>query len=182
MWNSAHCTPHYGTQWSTHNRGDFHPSLERKCSLEYIFGSLLLKPTSRGLYVELPWIHIMVAVAVLSRYLAKTSEGHLEGVFHLSKYLKAQNVSHFSDYDALHLRIRSHVNLNSLKSALHDTWEPMGHPIDMTCHVDTDQVECCVQRKPHTRTVMLFVILDMKTWVDRLESSIWLLTNNLWLA
>jgi hypothetical protein len=43
--------------------------------------------------VELGRVDIMVAVAVLSRFLASPSEGHLEQVFHIFAYLKAYDRS-----------------------------------------------------------------------------------------
>jgi hypothetical protein len=43
--------------------------------------------------VELGRIDIMVAVAMLSRYLANPREGHLEEAFHIFAYLKAHRRS-----------------------------------------------------------------------------------------
>jgi hypothetical protein len=96
--------------------------------------------------VELGRVDIMVAVAMLSRFLASPREGHLEQAFHIFAYLKAHDRSclvfsarppvvdegAFKDFDW------SKYYPDAAEAVPPNMPEPRGKSVIITCFVDTD--------------------------------------------
>jgi len=129
--------------------------------------------------VELGRIDIMVAVSMLSRYLANPRVGHLEEVFHIFAYLKAHN--------------RSSIVFDPAAPAFDPTrfvkcdWsehypgaseptpprapELLGEPMTMTCFVDADHAGCRETRRSHTG-VLIFLQKTPIIWYSKRQNTV----------
>jgi hypothetical protein len=114
--------------------------------------------------VELGCVDIMVAVAMLSQFLASPREGHLEQAFHIFAYLKAHDISClvFSarppvvDEGAFQNFYWSKYYPDAAEAVPPNIPEPRGKSVITTCCVDADHIGCRVTRRSQTG-ILIFV-------------------------
>jgi hypothetical protein len=129
--------------------------------------------------VELGRIDIMVAVAMLSRYLANPREGHLEEVFHVFAYLKAYGRSMVVFDDTYPQTDESRFTQSDWTSYYPDAAEaippnapePRGNHVDMTCYVDADHAGCRVTRRSHTG-ILIFLQKAPIIWYSKRQNTV----------
>ena len=129
--------------------------------------------------VELGRIDIMVAVAMLSRYLANPREGHLEEVFHVFAYLKAYGRSMVVFDDTYPQTDESRFTQSDWGSYYPDAAEaippnapePRGNHVDMTCYVDADHAGCRVTRRSHTG-ILIFLQKAPIIWYSKRQNTV----------
>jgi hypothetical protein len=129
--------------------------------------------------VELGRIDIMVAVSMLSRYLASPREGHLEEAFHIFAYLKAHNRSSVVLDDATPLFDESRFVQCDWKEYYPNAHEPepprapelRGNSVTTTCFVDADHAGCRETRRSHTG-IIIFLQKAPITWYSKRQNTV----------
>jgi hypothetical protein len=132
--------------------------------------------------VELGRVDIMVAVAMLSRFLASPREGHLEQAFHIFAYLKTHDISClvFSarppvvDEGAFQNFYWSKCYRDAAEAVPPNMPKPRGKSVITTCFVDADHDGCRITRRSQTG-ILIFVqrspILRYSTRQNTAETS-----------
>jgi hypothetical protein len=129
--------------------------------------------------VELGRIDIMVAVSLLSRYLANPREGHLEEAIHIFAYLKSHDRSSVVMDDASPSFDESRFIQCDWSEYYPDAHEPepprapelRGNTVTTTCFVDADHAGCQETRRSHTG-VILFLQKAPITWYSKRQNTV----------
>ena len=111
---------------------------------------------------ELGRLDLLVAVSLMSRYLAQAREGHLEQVFHIFAYLKKYTESklvfdtRIPDVDE---SVFDHCDWSEFypdaaEQMPADAPEERGEAINMYCFVDADHAGCKQTRRSHTGVII----------------------------
>jgi hypothetical protein len=114
--------------------------------------------------VELGRLDIMVAVALLSRFLVVPREGHLEQAFHIFAYLNCHERSRIvldgRDPIVDESRFRANVWTQYYPDAVEEIPPnvplPRGLPVFITVHCDADHAGCRVTRRSHSG-ILIFI-------------------------
>ena len=128
---------------------------------------------------ELGRLDLLVAVSLMSRYLAQAREGHLEQVFHIFAYLKQYSSSKLDFDDNLPLVDESRFpecNWTEFYPGAHeaipkDRPEERGRPLSMFCFVDADHAGCKQTRRSHTG-VILFLNMAPVMWFSKRQKTV----------
>jgi hypothetical protein len=128
---------------------------------------------------ELGRVDMLVAVSMLSRYLANPREGHLQQVFHIFGYLKRHERSAmvFDDTEPSFNPSRfrecnwSEFYLNAEDALPPNMPEPRGKEVSTTCFVDADHAGCRVTRRSHTG-IVLFVNRAPIVWYSKRQNTV----------
>jgi hypothetical protein len=128
---------------------------------------------------ELGRIDIIVAVSMLSRYLANPREGHLQQVFHIFGYLKKHERSTmvFDDtepnYDPARFRACdwSEFYPEAEDQLPPNMPEPRGKEVTTSCFVDADHAGCRVTRRSHTG-IVIFVNRAPIIWYSKRQNTV----------
>jgi hypothetical protein len=129
--------------------------------------------------IELGRIAIMVAVSMLSRYLASPREGHLEEAIHIFAYLKAHNRSSIVMDDSSPVFDESRFVQCDWSEYYPGACEPepprapelRGNPVTTTCFVDADHAGCQETRRSHTG-VILFLQRAPISWYSKRQNTV----------
>jgi hypothetical protein len=129
--------------------------------------------------VELGRVDIMVAVAMLSRFLASPREGHLEQAFHIFAYLKAHYRSCLAfsacpslvDEIAFHSFDWTKYYPDAAEAAPTSMPEPRGKSVITTCFVDADHAGCRVTRRSQTG-ILIFVRRSPLLWYSKRQNTV----------
>jgi hypothetical protein len=124
--------------------------------------------------IELGRIDIMVAVSMLSRYLACPREGHLEEAIHIFAYLKAHDKSSVVMDDTSPVFDESRFIQCDWTEYYPGACEPepprapelRGNSVTTTCFVDADHAGCQETRRSHTG-VILFLQKAPISWYSK---------------
>lgn len=112
---------------------------------------------------ELGRLDIIVAVSLLSRYLAQGRIGHLQQAYHIFAYLKRYSRSKLVFDDTRPIidgRAFQQCDWTEFYPEAEeivppDMPEPLGKPVMMTCFVDADHAGCKETRRSHTGIIIL---------------------------
>ena len=129
--------------------------------------------------VELGRIDIMVAVSMLSRYLASPRVGHLEEAFHIFAYLKAHNRSALVFDPTTLVFDEERFPKCDWKEYYPDAAEPvppkapelLGKAMTMTCFVDADHAGCHETRRSHTG-IIIFLQKAPIIWYSKRQNTV----------
>jgi hypothetical protein len=129
--------------------------------------------------VELGRIDIMVAVSLLSRYLANPRVGHLEEALHCFAYLKSHNKSSVVMDDTTPSFDESRFvqcDWSEYYPGAHEPEPPRapelrGNSVTTTCFVDADHAGCQATRRSHTG-VILFLQRAPITWYSKRQNTV----------
>ena len=129
--------------------------------------------------IELGRIDIMVAVSMLSRYLANPRVGHLEETLHIFAYLKCHerravvfdyttpkfDRSRFTECDW------SEFYPNAKEEEPPNAPELRGREVHMMCFVDADNAGCRETRQSHT-SIIIYVQLTPVIWYSKRQNMV----------
>jgi hypothetical protein len=129
--------------------------------------------------VELGRVDILVAVAMLSRYLAMPRTGHLEEAIHVFAYLKQYNRSTlvFDDSVPKYDENRfmkcdwSEYYPDAAEAIPHNLPEARGEAVTTTCFVDADHAGCQVTRRSHSG-ILLFLQKAPIIWYSKRQNTV----------
>jgi hypothetical protein len=129
--------------------------------------------------VELGRIDIMVAVSMLSRYLASPRAGHLEEAIHIFAYLKAHDRSSVVMDDSLPSFDESRFVKCDWSEYYPGACEPepprapelRGNSVTTTCFVDADHAGCQETRRSHTG-IILFLQKAPISWYSKRQNTV----------
>ena len=127
---------------------------------------------------ELGRIDIVVAVSMLSRYLANPREGHLEQALHVFAYLKHHDRSRIVFNDALpeltnefHQCDWTEYYPGASEVVPPNAPEIRGKPMHMTCFVDADHAGCRETRRSHTG-ILIFLNKAPIVWYSKRQNTV----------
>jgi hypothetical protein len=128
--------------------------------------------------VELGRVDIIVAVAMLSRYLASPRRGHLEEAFHIFAYLKAYSVSALvfdPRYPVFDEGKFTKVDWNEYYPDAKEAEPPKapelrGNSVVTTCFVDADHAGCLVTRRSQTG-IIIFLQRAPILWFSKRQNT-----------
>jgi hypothetical protein len=132
--------------------------------------------------VEIGRLDVYLETALLSQYLASPREGHLEAVYHIFAYLKA-NKKCAVVFDpapvALDEDTFASVSQEEWKEFYGDLQEelpprmpdPLGKPMDITCFVDADHAGNIVTRRSHTG-ILIFIQNAPIIWFSKKQNTV----------
>lgn len=112
---------------------------------------------------ELGRLDIIVAVSLLSRYLAQGREGHLQKAYNIFGYLKRYGRSKlvvddkepWIDESAFTKCDWSEFYPDTEELMPPDMPEPLQEPVMMTCFVNADHADCKETRRSHTGIIIM---------------------------
>ena len=118
-------------------------------------------------------------VSLLSRYLAKARQGHLQQVYHIFAYLKGYNRSKlvFDDRRPIHEESRfekcdwAEFYPGAKEIIPPDMPEALGKSVTMTCFVDADHAGCKATRRSHTG-VIIYVNKAPILWYSKRQTTV----------
>ena len=168
------------TKVSTPLSSDYRPELDRSDELDATRANYF-----QGLIGVLRWIvelgrvDIMVAVSMLSRYLANPREGHLEEAFHIFAYLKQYDRSAIVFDPTAPEFDESRFNRCDWSEYYPDATEPtpprappvLGNRMTMSCFVDADHAGCRETRRSHTG-VIIFLQKTPIIWYSKRQNTV----------
>ena len=128
---------------------------------------------------ELGRLDILVAVSLMSRYLAQGRVGQLEQVFHIFAYLKNYSSSKLVFDDTLPYVDESRFTECDWKEFYPDAAEAIpkdapevrGMPVSMYCFCDADHAGCKQTRRSHTG-VIIFINRAPILWFSKRQNSV----------
>jgi hypothetical protein len=128
---------------------------------------------------ELGRVDILVAVSMLSRYLASPREGHLQQVFHLFAYLKQHKRSRMVFDDTEPIFDPNAFKVCDWSEFYPDAEEALppsmpqerGHGVVTSCFVDADHAGCKATRRSHTG-VFVFVNKAPILWHSKRQNTV----------
>lgn len=129
--------------------------------------------------VELGRVDIMVAVSMLSRYLANPRVGHLEEVFHIFAYLKRYDRSAIvfdpttPEFDETRF---AKCDWAEYYPGAHEPEPPnapelLGETMTMSCFVDADHAGCRETRRSHTG-IIIFLQRTPIIWYSKRQNTV----------
>jgi hypothetical protein len=128
---------------------------------------------------ELGRLDLLVAVSLMSRYLAQAREGQLEQVFHIFAYLKQFSSSKLvfddglPDVDESRFPECDWTEFYPDAKEVTPTDAPVtrGRPVSMYCFVDADHAGCKQTRRSHTG-VILFLNRAPIMWFSKRQNTV----------
>jgi hypothetical protein len=128
---------------------------------------------------ELGRLDILVAVSMLSRYLAQGREGHLEQAFHIFAYLKSHDRSTlvfddtypFIDERRFQKKDWTEFYPDAKEIIPPKMPEARGRPVTMSCFVDADHAGCRDTRRSHTG-VIIFINRAPILWYSKRQTTV----------
>jgi len=128
---------------------------------------------------ELGRLDIMVAVSLMSRYLAQARYGHLQQVYHIFAYLEQHDRSRlvFDDREpifderAFHKCDWKELYPDAAEVIPPDMPVPLGKAVVMSCFVDADHAGCKETRRSHTG-VIIYVNKAPILWYSKRQTTV----------
>ena len=129
--------------------------------------------------IEIGRVDIMVAVSMLSRFLANPRVGHLEEALHIFAYLKQHNHSAIVFDHTRPVFDESRFAKCDWSGHYPDAKEPvpprapdlLGEAVTMTCFVDADHAGCRETRRSHTG-IIIFLQRTPITWYSKRQNTV----------
>ena len=132
--------------------------------------------------VEIGRLDVYLETALLSQYLASPREGHLEALYHIFAYLKA-NKKCAVVFDPAPVELDEGAFANVTPDQWRDFYgdlteelpprmpEPLGKAMDITCFVDADHAGNIITRRSHTG-ILIFIQNAPIIWWSKKQNTV----------